>query len=92
MRANVYRDGHMHVMATKCSTCIYRPGNLMELRPGRKEGMEREAVANQGVITCHKTLGTKANAVCRGFFDTQKHEVGLLSAAERMGVLVEQDE
>lgn len=86
-RTNVYRNGEVHVLDTKCSTCIYRPGNLMHLAPGRKEGMEAEAVAGGGVIPCHKTLGGD-EAVCRGFFDTQKHN-GLLAVAERIGILVE---
>ncbi len=93
MQSEVFRDGELHVMEKKCSTCIYRPGNLMRLEPGRKEQMEADAVADQGAIVCHKTLyGVQRNAICRGFFDTQKHEVGLLSAAERLGILVEDAE
>lgn len=90
-RQPVYRDDKVHVMKRKCSTCIYRPGNLMNLNPGRKDQMEEEAVANQSVIPCHKTLGPEA-AICRGYFDTQKHNVSLLSAAERLGALKEVDD
>lgn len=89
-KTDVVRDGKVHVCVRKCSTCIYRPGNLMHLSPGRKEGMEAEAVAGEGVIPCHKTLG-QGEAICRGYFDTQKHNVGLLSAAERMGFVEEVD-
>lgn len=85
-RTNVYRGGAVHILAAKCSTCIYRPGNLMRLEPGRRESMEAEAVKGSGVIPCHKTLGGR-EAVCRGYFDTQKHVVGLLSAAERLGLV-----
>ena len=87
----VYRDDKLHVVARKCATCIYRPGNLMRLEAGRKEGMEREAVANQSVIPCHKTIhGSEIEpAICRGYWDTQKHNVGLLSVAERLGIVEE---
>ena len=62
----------------------------MHLNPGRKEQMEREAVGNQSVIPCHKTLGDEP-AICRGYFDTQKDNVPLLSAAERLDLVVHDD-
>ncbi len=63
------REG-LRVCRARCSTCIFRPGNLMELRPGRVSGMVAEAVANDGCIPCHKTLNQAAPvAVCRGFYD-----------------------
>ena len=86
-QTNVFRDGKVHVQEAKCSTCIYRPGNLMHLDPGRKDSMESEAIAGGGVIPCHKTLGGD-ESVCRGFFDVAKHE-GLLAVAERLDVVVE---
>lgn len=61
----------MHVQRERCSTCIYRPGNLMQLRPGRVASMQREADGaglDGGSIICHQTLGG-AEAVCRGYFD-----------------------
>jgi hypothetical protein len=83
----VYRDGKVHVQAAKCSTCIYRPGNLMHLQPGRKDSMQAEAIAGQGVIPCHKTLDSDGHeSVCRGFFDVAKHE-GLLAVAERLDIV-----
>jgi hypothetical protein len=92
-RTNVFRDGEVHVQARKCDTCIYRPGNLMHLEPGRKDGMQAEAVAGSGVIPCHKTLGSGKEAVCRGYFDVVKHEgTSLLQAAARLGIVVEDEE
>jgi hypothetical protein len=85
-RTNVCRDDRVHVMAHKCDTCIFRPGNLMHLHPGRKDQMLADAIRGQGVVPCHKTLGG-GEAVCRGFFDVAKHEVSLLSVAERMDVI-----
>jgi hypothetical protein len=62
----VFRDGMIHVHAEKCHTCIFRPGNVMHLRPGRVKGMVEEARQNWSVIPCHETLGPEA-AVCAGY-------------------------
>jgi hypothetical protein len=90
-RTDVYRDGKVHVQARKCSTCIYRPGNLMRLEEGRVASMQSDAVAGEGVIPCHQTIASYTGeageeSVCRGFFDVAKHR-GLLAVAERMGVV-----
>jgi len=87
-RTNVFDGEVVHVMERKCSTCIYRPGNLMKLEPGRREGMEAGAIAEQGVIPCHQTIhgSRKHESVCRGFFDVAKHE-GLLAVAERLDII-----
>ena len=87
-RTNVYRDGKVHVMEAKCSTCIYRPGNLMHLEPGRKDSMQADAIRDEGVIPCHKTIhgAREQESVCRGFFDVAKHE-GLLAVAERLDII-----
>lgn len=85
-KTNVYRDGKVHVQVSKCDTCIYRPGNLMHLEPGRKDEMQAGAVAGEGVIPCHKTLFHGEESVCRGFFDVCKDQ-GLLQVAERLGIV-----
>ena len=86
--SNVFRDNKVHVQETKCSTCIYRPGNLMKLDAGRKDQMQADAIADGGVIPCHQTIHGRREqeSVCRGFFDVAKHE-GLLSVAERLGII-----
>jgi hypothetical protein len=71
-RHEVYRDGRVHVMSEMCSTCVFRPGNLMRLAAGRLRGMIDEATAEDaGTVVCHQTLGGYGvrNAACRGFFD-----------------------
>ena len=80
---NVFREGRVHVCDHLCSTCIFRPGNLMHLTPGRVEQMVEEC-GEEGCIPCHKTLDGD-NAVCRGFY--KKHRNQLLQMAERMGVV-----
>lgn len=83
---NAYRGGKVYVCASKCDTCIFRPGNLMDLKRGRVAGMVREAKRNESAIICHATLGTRANAVCRGFFD--RHSTLPLQLAQAIGNLV----
>lgn len=87
-QADVFRDGRVHVCASMCSTCIFRPGNLMRLEPGRVAEMVREAVAADSTIICHSTLDGP-NAACRGFFD--RHATQPLQVADRLGLLVEVD-
>ncbi len=83
-RHNVFREGRIHVCAEKCPTCIFRPGNLMHLEPGRVAQMVRDASRNESCIPCHKTLSGD-NSVCRGFFD--KHPTQPLQVAERIGLI-----
>lgn len=84
----VFRDGKVHVKRRMCDTCIFRPGNLMNLEPGRVEGMVADATSDDGCIPCHKTLGDEP-AVCRGFFD--RHRTQTLQIAERLGYVEEVD-
>jgi hypothetical protein len=57
-----------------CETCVFRPGNLMRLQPGRLRGMVSDALRDDTAIICHETLEAwdgegDAEAICRGFFD-----------------------
>lgn len=58
----------LRVCSHLCATCVFHPGNLMHLRPGRLRGMIRESLAADSGIPCHKTLYGE-RAVCRGFYD-----------------------
>lgn len=90
---NVYRDGKVHVMAEKCSTCIFRGGNLMHLESGRVKGMVEEAVAAESVIVCHQTLDAygdnRDNAACRGYTDAYGDRVSTLRLAQALGIIEE---
>jgi len=79
-----FRDGKVHVCRAMCSTCIFRPGNLMHLEEGRVEQMVRDAKKKESAITCHETLDGK-QAVCRGFFE--RHATQPLQIAERLGYI-----
>lgn len=57
----------VRICAARCGTCIFRPGNLMLLEPGRVQQMVRDAISSEGHIVCHSTLDTEAPAICAGF-------------------------
>ncbi|MFF9310107.1 NUDIX hydrolase [Streptomyces sp. NPDC014748] len=59
--------------ATLCDTCIYRPGNLAHLPPGRVQEITRAAIETEEHVVCHSTIGTPAPAICAGF---ARHPVG----------------
>jgi hypothetical protein len=87
--SNIYREARVHVMAERCATCIFRPGNLMELRRGRVRRMVDDAKQRGSAIACHETiLGQREQeAVCRGFYEL--HKTPVLILAEAFGVLDE---
>lgn len=67
-------DGKPRVLDDKCPTCVFRPGNLMHLRPGRLRDMVDSALTAGTWITCHQTLPYHPDnagwqAICRGFYD-----------------------
>lgn len=79
-----FRNGKVHVLKAKCKTCIFRPGNLMHLNPGRVKQMVKEAVKAESCIVCHETYDGK-HAVCAGFFE--KYATAPLQIAERLGYI-----
>lgn len=87
-----WRDQRVHVLDAKCSTCIFRPGNLMHLSEGRKQDVVDGNVQNDSALTCHQTLpgwppGTHKPAVCRGFYDVHKQDSFPLRLAQQMDVI-----
>lgn len=51
-----YRGAKVHIMSEKCSTCVFHPGNLMHLPPGRLKELT-DHVQETGVpFSCHQTL------------------------------------
>ena len=67
----IFRGGMVHIMSRRCDTCIFRPGNLMQLERGRVAAMVAEAKRKDSCIPCHETTHgqAKGKAVCRGFFE-----------------------
>ena len=83
---NIADDTGVRVMADRCPTCIFRPGNLMHLQPGRQRDMLDKVRTIEGCIPCHETLDDDVQAVCRGQFDALKTQP--LQIAERLGFIV----
>ena len=78
------------LLAEKCSTCVFRPGNPMRLRPGRVKDMVDGALGEGGFITCHKTLSygeypEVGEAICRGFFDAHGPRSNIIRIYSRLG-------
>jgi hypothetical protein len=84
-----YDGRRVHVMADLCSTCVFRPGNLMRLEPGRLRGMIEEARAGESGIVCHKTIHgqREQQAICRGYFDRHGRDVVTLRLALAMNII-----
>ncbi|MFJ7279392.1 hypothetical protein [Kitasatospora sp. NPDC098663] len=86
--------GEVRVLARLCDTCIYRPGNLMHLAPGRVRQLADQALADDGHIVCHSTLpalaprGTKG-AICRGFANAHGRAILALRIGAAFGRIVE---
>ena len=88
MSRGPYRDGEVHVLAVQCETCVFRPGNLMSLPPGRLTELVRENVDADSALTCHSTLyrDDVEQAVCRAFYE--RHPTLPLRLADAMGLIV----
>ena len=82
------RDGSIHVNSAQCATCIFRPGNLMNLAPGRVAQMKQGADERGTCIVCHENMNTPQAAVCRGYYD--RHNSWMLRLAFGLGLIREQ--
>jgi hypothetical protein len=85
-RYRIADEAGVRVMAERCPTCIFRPGNLMHLQPGRVRDMVAEVKRREGCIPCHATFDDDVQAICRGQFDTVKTQP--IQVAERLGLIV----
>jgi hypothetical protein len=59
----------------------------MQLQAGRVQSMVADAISADTAIVCHNTLGTKQNAVCRGFFNRYRDQVAPLRLAVLVGAV-----
>lgn len=80
------KKGKVRVLSRRCTTCIFRRGNLMRLKHGRFEQIVEANVAAGALLTCHQTLPFAGNdfapAACNGFW----REHGERTAAGRLAV------
>jgi hypothetical protein len=80
-------DSRPRLCARQCDTCVFRPGNVAGLRPGRLREMVRKSLTGGGFIPCHETIRRDdfQPAICRGFFDRHGHLSNLLRIWGRLG-------
>lgn len=89
-----YSDGKVHVMAERCSTCVFHAGNLMRLEEGRLKDLLEQNLERDTALICHKTIYEPEyvqKAVCRGFYDAYASEVTPLRMAIALDVIEETD-
>ncbi|MGH9059441.1 MAG: hypothetical protein ACRDZY_08025, partial [Acidimicrobiales bacterium] len=72
--------------------CIFRPGNLMSLSPGRQQEVVRANLATGTALICHRTLPYGSSpevgeAVCRSFYDAFGDDVNVIRVMHRLGAL-----
>lgn len=89
-----YRDDHLHVVAEKCQTCVFRPGNPMRLEPGRLADLVESNRSAGSALVCHKTLPygehpEVGGAICRGYWDAYSDQDGPLMLAKAVGIVRE---
>lgn len=80
-----YRDGRVHVMSRKCSTCVFRPGNLMRLRPGRLKELTDHTQATGIPFSRHQTLPYAES----DYVDHYGHDSTTMSLAYALDVVTE---
>lgn len=89
-----YSDGKVHVLREQCATCIFLPGNLMHLAPGRLKDVVQGNLDAASALVCHKTIyedGYTQQAICKGFFEAYKDKSPTLVLAVELGVIEETD-
>lgn len=79
--------GKPRLLTQSCTTCVFHPGNPMNLAPGRlKKLIDHNRSIGAG-LTCHQTLSyseTGADrAFCRGFYDAYP-DTQVFQIAERL--------
>ena len=89
MEPGPYRGGRVHVLAERCSTCVFHPGNRMQLEPGRLAELVKSNLEAQSALTCHSTLyrDDVPPAVCNGFYEAYARLTQPLWLAQRMDLI-----
>jgi hypothetical protein len=82
--------GRPRLLSEQCSTCVFRPGNLMHLDAGRLKDLIDSNVAAGTALTCHQTLSYGdhpefGEAVCRGFYDAVGEGTNIIRVMHRLG-------
>lgn len=58
-------------MSEMCSSCVFLPGNLMTLEPGRLKDLVETNLDLDTAFACHQTIfrADTDEALCRGYVD-----------------------
>lgn len=87
--SDIYRDGKVHVLSDKCSTCIFTTNRPVD--GARVAGLVRDTKDEPGAtVPCHATLyrpGKEENAVCAGWYERFADADPILSMAKAMDVI-----
>jgi hypothetical protein len=89
-RPEPFRDGRVWVCSSRCGTCVFHPGNRMDLAPGRLRDVVASNLDAGSALTCHATLWhdpENRHAICKGFFDAYQHVSPPLQLAVRLRVV-----
>lgn len=86
-------DRKPQLMAEKCPTCIFRPGDPMHLGARRLADIIEQNRAKGTALICHSTLEygqypEVGRAVCRGYYDAYP-DTSVLQVVERLGGFAE---
>lgn len=83
------------VFSEKCKTCVFRPGNPMQLAPGRlHELVERNLDAGAALICHTTTYGQRpelGEVVCAGWFERYGHRTSSIRVVSRLAALCGED-
>lgn len=88
--------GKPRLLSEQCSTCIGRPGNKMDLRPGRVRQMVQACIQGGDGVACHQTLPYGghpdfAPAYCRWIYDHYGDQINYFRIIMRLGGFTEVD-
>lgn len=80
-------DPRPAVFEEQCNTCIFRPGNPMQLMPGRLKDVVQSNLFNGTLLVCHKTTYGQAeeSVLCKGFFDKYGPQTAAYQILHRLG-------
>jgi hypothetical protein len=77
------------LLAERCATCVFRPGNWMHLAPGRLRDLVDSNLQAGALLICHDTLDHGQHpefgeAMCRGFWDAHGDKTQAKQVMDRL--------
>lgn len=76
------------LFSEKCGTCVFWPGNLMHLRPGRLADLIAANRHAGTALVCHLTTHGQrpdlGEVLCRGYYDAYGDDTAVIQILRRM--------